>query len=194
MKNLIALLIVALTFPALSQQPASSAAQTQVPASDAASREDVLRLFKVMRLPEQMESMQQTMIQQMVPAMEKTAEEELPGASPQEREKMRSMTKQAADEAMNMYPVGEMVDDFVPIYQKNYTKSDVDAITAFYSSPAGQRLLDKQPQVMQDAMSTIIPKMQQRMKEMMERLSKEAQELAKPSQKTSAPNSQSPQQ
>lgn len=193
MKNLVGLVILALAVCAPAQQLASPAAQTPVPATDQASREDVFRLFKVMRLTEQMESMQKTMIEQMVPAMEKTLEEEIPDATPEEREKMQALMKQTGEDAVNMYPVHEMIDDFIPVYQRNYTKSDIDAITGFYSSPAGQRLLEKQPQVMQDAMSTIMPKMQQRMKGMMERMSKQAQELAKPSQKTSPPSSQSPQ-
>jgi len=40
----------------------------------------------------------------------------------------------------------------VPIYQKHLTKSDLDAILAFYSSPIGQKLQREQPAMMQEGM------------------------------------------
>jgi hypothetical protein len=45
-----------------------------------------------------------------------------------------------------------MVDAIVPIYQKHLTKADLTAITAFYSSPAGQKILAEMPAIMSESM------------------------------------------
>lgn len=193
MKRLLASFVLLFVFNAVAQQSAQPKAQTVT--ADAPSRQDILKLFHVMRLNDQMESMQKTMLQQMLPAIEQTIEDEIPNATNADRERMRALMKSSMDEAMNMYPVHEMIEDFIPVYQKNYTKADVQAITAFYASPAGQRLLDKQPQIMQDAMATIMPKTQARMKKLMERIGQQAQQIAKPAPKKAPPASlQSPQQ
>ncbi len=45
----------------------------------------------------------------------------------------------------------ELVDLCVPIYAKYLSEEDVLGIIAFYESPAGKRLLQVQPQIVQDA-------------------------------------------
>jgi hypothetical protein len=49
-------------------------------------------------------------------------------------------------------PIDEMVDAIVPIYQKHLTKVDLAAVTAFYSSPSGQKILKEMPAIMSEAM------------------------------------------
>jgi len=67
--------------------------------------------------------------------------------------------------------------DLVPVYQKVLTKNDVDAIVGFYSSPAGQKYLDKTPQLVQESMKVFVPKMQQKLKEMMARMRQKIDKL-----------------
>ncbi len=40
----------------------------------------------------------------------------------------------------------------IPVYQKNLSQEDVDAITAFYNTPAGKNLIAAQPKIMQESM------------------------------------------
>ena len=47
----------------------------------------------------------------------------------------------------------ELVEKIVPIYDKYYTLDDLRAVNAFYSSPAGQKILSTLPQVMKESMS-----------------------------------------
>jgi len=47
-------------------------------------------------------------------------------------------------------------------YQKYLTRSDVDGIIALYSSPAGQRLLDIQPVIMQEYLPLVMQRMMDR--------------------------------
>lgn len=41
------------------------------------------------------------------------------------------------------------------IYRQTFTGEDMDAMIGFYSSPAGQKLLDKMPQLMQNTMAGV---------------------------------------
>ena len=45
-----------------------------------------------------------------------------------------------------------MLQAMTPVYQKHLTKPDLDAMTAFYSSPAGQRILNEMPAITAEAM------------------------------------------
>ena len=51
------------------------------------------------------------------------------------------------------------------IYRQTFTGDDIDAIVAFYESPAGQRMLDRMPELMQNTMAAmqrlVVPMLQQ---------------------------------
>jgi hypothetical protein len=42
----------------------------------------------------------------------------------------------------------EMTDNLATVYAQNFTVDDMQAIINFYNSPAGQKFLDKSPQIM----------------------------------------------
>lgn len=46
----------------------------------------------------------------------------------------------------------ELMASLVPIYQKQFTEEDVKAFLAFYQSPAGKKMVEKQPVIMQESM------------------------------------------
>ena len=185
---------------AFAQQGAPTNAPATPPAvaDSQASREDVLRLFAALRLEAQMNSMMET--------IQKNVQELIHQSMPSDAyQKMTPQRKKAFDDylqrtearVLRVYPVREMLDDFVPLYQKNFSKEDIDAVIAFYASPAGMRLLDKQPTMMQEGMAIVMPKMQSRMKVFMEQTQKEVESMfpdeegAKPhpQQKKTAPGS-----
>lgn len=47
----------------------------------------------------------------------------------------------------------EMIEMIIPLYDKYYSLDDLKAVNAFYSSPAGQRVLSTLPQIMQESMA-----------------------------------------
>jgi hypothetical protein len=47
----------------------------------------------------------------------------------------------------------ELIEMLVPLYMKHLETSDVDELIRFYSSPAGQHFLDKQPVMMKESMA-----------------------------------------
>ncbi|HYC88299.1 MAG TPA: DUF2059 domain-containing protein [Thermoanaerobaculia bacterium] len=46
----------------------------------------------------------------------------------------------------------DLVDMLVPVYVKHLESADVDELIRFYSSPTGQRFLEKQPAIVQESM------------------------------------------
>ena len=40
----------------------------------------------------------------------------------------------------------------VPVYQKHFTKVEMDALAEFYTAPTGQKILKEMPEVVTEAM------------------------------------------
>lgn len=55
-------------------------------------------------------------------------------------------------EVKKEFNVDQLVDLLVPVYQKQFTEEDVKAFLEFYQSPAGKKLVEKQPAIMQESM------------------------------------------
>jgi len=46
---------------------------------------------------------------------------------------------------------GEFVDRIVPVYSKNFTMEEISALTRFYSTPVGKKVIEKMPSVTQES-------------------------------------------
>jgi hypothetical protein len=79
--------------------------------------------------------------------------------------------------SMDLYPTDEMLTDMTGIYQKHLSKDDVEGLLTFYSSPAGQHLLDAQPVIAQEYMPLVMGKVGQRSQAMTKEMMKEMAEV-----------------
>jgi len=68
-----------------------------------------------------------------------------------------SKFKQAMDDLVKNMPLDEISNAMIPAYQKHFTKSDIQAMNAFYSSPVGQKVLEELPAVLQDGNQAAMP-------------------------------------
>jgi uncharacterized protein len=73
-------------------------------------------------------------------------------------------------------------DEYIDIYLRVYTEAEIKEIIVFYKTPAGQKMIDKMPLLIQESMSvsqnrlnTLLPRIQQITEEM-------ANEIKKPQQ------------
>jgi hypothetical protein len=82
------------------------------------------------------------------------------------------------DAVFKDFPTDEIIDSVIPIYQRHITKSDLDAIVAFYSSPVGQRLLKEQPAIVAESMQAGQEIMLRKIPELKDRLNTKVAELA----------------
>lgn len=81
-------------------------------------------------------------------------------------------------------PMDEMVQAMVPVYQKHFTKRDVEDLIAFYSSPVGQKMLKEMPNILAEAMQSMMPIMNRYMETVKQRLDEQTADLMKESGKT----------
>jgi uncharacterized protein len=146
--------------------------------SQPATKQDVMVMFREMRFEEQMKGIQESVAQQFQgmanQVMQRT---DIKSLTPEKQKKFHDLMEQEMRQSMNVYPVSEMINDFAPVYAKYLTKADVKGITDFYHSAAGKKLLDVSPNVSQEAMSIIGPKMQERMTKSMEEMQQRAKEI-----------------
>jgi len=76
----------------------------------------------------------------------------------------------------------------VPTYQKHFTKGDIDALTAFYSAPTGQKILKEMPAIMSEAMETMMPIMRRSLDRMTEGVQQQVAQMKKDSTKGAGQN------
>jgi len=85
------------------------------------------------------------------------------------------------DDMFSQMPVDQMLDSMVPVYQKHFTKGDLQALTAFYSSPSGQKILREMPAITTEAMQNMMPIMREYMDKMTTNLQTQIAQMKKKS-------------
>jgi len=150
--------------PALAQQ--TSADDTP------ATKEDVEKLFTTMRIREQMRSTMDLMAKQSKRMAEDTLRKKAPNISQKELDHLDAIM----DRTMKDVDLEGMIEDMVPVYQRHLTRQDVAAMSAFYKTPTGQKMLREQPQMTAEAMKAAQPRMEKMMGNAMEEAEKAAKE------------------
>ncbi len=185
--------------PTAAATPAPAAdAPSVVPPDQQATKEQVAKLFEVMHLREQYASMMKmfpAMIQQQMRQQEKETMASLPGGGqdldPKLQSELNGVVDRYIEKAMSLYPVDEMLDDVAAIYQRHFTREDVDAYIAFYSTPAGQHFLQMTPVIMKEYMPLVMQRTQERSKDLISEMVKELADVTKsitpPAAKPSTP-------
>jgi len=146
--------LVSVSFLALAM---CAGAQTTVSiAPDAASKEDVKKLFDVMASRQQMVQM----MQQVFTQMRSLNREEIKKRHPDVTEEELARMDRESEDLLKNFPLDEMLSDMIPIYQQHFTKSEVDALTVFFSSPPGQKYLHESPAVIAETMRVVYPRLE----------------------------------
>lgn len=129
-------------------------AQTTVSiAPDAASKEDVQKLFDVMASRDQMAQMMQKVFAQMRTLNRDEIKKRHPDITAAQ---LASMDRQS-EELLKNFPLDEMLSDMIPVYQRHFTKTEIDSFTSFFSSPVGQKYLHEIPAVTAETMRAVYP-------------------------------------
>ncbi|HEY1270493.1 MAG TPA: DUF2059 domain-containing protein [Terriglobales bacterium] len=147
-------------------------AQQATSGSATASRDDILKLFEVMHLRQQMRLVMDSVSKQQTALVHETVQKRYPKITQAQMDRLDSIMREAGED----FPVEDMLDDVVPIYQKHLTKADVDAMSNFYSSPTGQKILNEMPAMTSESMQASYQRMQKHMEAVMERIEKSMRE------------------
>jgi uncharacterized protein len=112
-----------------------------------ASKEDIERYLATMHSRELMMNMMGAMTKQMHQILHEQLQK-TPNLPPDFEAKQEKMI----DEMLKDFPVDDLLQAMVPVYEKHMTKGDVDALVAFYSTPRGQKILKEMPAMTAEAM------------------------------------------
>ncbi len=154
----------------------------QSSADTPATRDDILGLFSLMHVREQVGPVMESIARQQRAIMHDNLKRQSPRINAEDLARLDQFTT----DIMKNLPVDGMLDDMVPVYQKHLSKSDVDAMRAFYSSPTGQKLLREMPAMTAESMQAAYPRIQAMMDDVMERAAQMAKE--KQEKKNAPPN------
>ena len=175
--------------PAAQPSTAPAAAMTEpsvIPADQQPTKEQLIKLFELMRVRDQLATvtkMMPALVQQQMKAHMQQMRKDHPEMALMSEEKQQAagmvMDKFMA-RVFDIYTPDEMISDMAGIYQKHLSRSDVDGMIAFYSSPAGQHMVAMTPVIMQEYMPLVMQRMQERMKPLTDEMSKEMEQIAKP--------------
>jgi uncharacterized protein len=167
------------------QQPAAAPQQDAmaIPADQQATQQQIAKLFEVMRLHQQLDrtlKMLPMMMQRQMQAQEKEALSRYPKAqqlTPEQQAALDKLMQKYMQQAMDIYPVDEMMGDATTVYQRHMSREDVDAYITFYNSPPGQHLLDAQPVILKEYMTLVMQKMQTRSQKLNESMAEDIKEF-----------------
>jgi hypothetical protein len=149
-------------------------AQQATVANTVPSKDDVMQFLELMKIRDRMVQMVEGMKKGMKAGAEAGFKTKLPSATPEQLARFDLVTETVFKD----FPIDEMIDAMVPIYQKHLTKGDLDAVIAFYSSAVGQKLLKEQPAMMAEGMQVGQDIMLRKLPDMQERLKTKVAELA----------------
>jgi hypothetical protein len=143
--------------------------------SDAPTRGDVLKFLQASQARRNVD----VLISRLMSDIRRDAltnfQKKVPNASPE----MLKDVDQTLSLITGALDADEMIDRVIPVYQRNFTRSELVAITEFYSSPAGKVLLEKQPTVMREGMDIGRMYAQEKMATVSGEVNLRLQELAK---------------
>jgi hypothetical protein len=155
-------LALALTLSTAFASPALAADPAPVPASQQASAADIDRLLKAM----DMQTMMAGIMEQMSTVQTQMVDEAFgKDLSATERERMRSVTARTDALVQKRMSWAALEPVIRKVYLQLFSKPEVDAMTAFYSSAEGRSILRKAPQAMALTMQEMQPLMQDLMED-----------------------------
>jgi uncharacterized protein len=157
--SLLSVILLLSASAAFAQQPAPSTGD--VPAT----KEDIQQLFKVMQIHQQMRQVMDAMMKQQSAMIHET----LKNRYPQTSAERIARADQLIAETMKDMPMDAILDDMIPIYQRHFSKTDIDAMSTFYASPTGQKMMKEMPALTTEAMQASYARMQKQMDAMMQR-------------------------
>ena len=136
---------------ALSRQAAQKSEpgkpSAQAASSDTPTREQVLQLFDLLKVRQNME----VMMDGMKDTARTGAEDILRQKVEDPSAKQIAMTHKIFNDVFGELPIQEMMEAVIPVYQRHLTRSDIEALITFYSSPIGQKLLREQPAMIRES-------------------------------------------
>ena len=180
---LLALLLFVADVPA--QQPTSTG-QSESVSNDPATHGQIMEFMQVMDMRKTLDTMMPILQKQM---KEQTAHmrEQFPQMRPQDAASADAEEEQLMLGFFRRFPVEKIEEDLVPIYQKYYSRTEMDAILSFYESPVGRKMRITMPAMMAEVMQVTNARIQPILDEFMNEVKERIAQRMKKSDSTGSP-------
>jgi hypothetical protein len=189
------LIVVLFSFSALAQKqpapapPAKANTQTQTKATNAAntgnvaSREQIMKLLDVLQVPDSLALTLDAMKEQMKIGALQAFREKVENPSPEQIKSVNAIV----DDEFKKIGMEDLIKDVVPIYQKHLSRSDVEAVIRFYSSPVGQKIRREQPAMARESLQATAAGQRGKMELLLAKLDLRIEQLIQNEEKKTAP-------
>jgi hypothetical protein len=151
---------------------AGAAPQSSALPADAPNRDQVMTLLDLLQVRRNMQQMMSGMKESMKSGMLQGLKREVRDPSQKQIDKLNLMV----DTAFEDLRLEDFIDVMIPVYQRHLSKSDIEEMIRFYSSPTGQKVLREQPQMIQESMRAAQTVQQAKMDSMMDRIERKMKE------------------
>lgn len=140
-----------------------------------ASKDDVILYLRTMHSHDMIQKVMEVQSQNMQQLFRDQLLKEKGGVPPE----FDAHFKKAMDDLVKGMPIDEITQAMIPTYQQHFTKADIEAMSAFYSSPVGQKVLRQLPLVMQEGSQAAMPIVSKYLSEWKGRTEKDLKEMGK---------------
>jgi uncharacterized protein len=146
----------------------------QNPADAPASKQDMEKYLAIMHTRDVMKTMMDAMSKQMHQIFAEQLKKD-PAMTPQAEARVNKMM----DDIIKSMPIDDLMDAMIPVYQKHFTKGNIDDLLAFYSTPTGQKVIKELPAITAEAMQAATPIYKTMMATAMQRVQDELAQMQK---------------
>lgn len=126
-----------------------------------ATMADAQEVFRVMRFDEMMKKIMDGQKKAMLPMIQQQMGQAMarigPNMSDEDKAALTAMQGKMMDQTLGVITSPEMRDAMAKIYSEVFSKEELNSLAGFYSTPGGQALVDKQPEVQQKMMGVMMP-------------------------------------
>lgn len=149
-----------------------------IPAATKPTDAQVRKLLQLLRVRDDLQATLDSMRLHMQREAEQAFRGEFPNPSPGQLQAVKGIV----DESFQEVSLDDLIEDLVPVYQRHLTRSDVQALVAFYSSGPGQKILREQPAMIKESMQAAGSNQQKRMEVVLARMELRMQQFVEQEQ------------
>ena len=142
------------------------------------TREDVMKLLDLTQARRNMLVAIENMKTQMKAGARQRLRTKLPNATPQQVARFDKIVEAAFSD----FPTDEVFNAVIPVYQRHFTKQDLDGLIAFYSTPLGQKVIQEMPALLSESMQAGGEVGRRRMSITMKHIDEQIEEMRKEEQ------------
>jgi len=171
----------------VSKTPANTQTQTKATKAadngNVASREQIMQLLDLLQVPDSLALTLDAMKEQMKIGALQAFREKVENPSPEQINSVNAIV----DDEFKKIGMEDLIKDVVPIYQKHLSRSDVEAVIRFYSSPVGQKIRREQPAMARESLQATAAGQRGKMELLLAKLDLRIEQLIQNEQKKTAP-------